>query len=113
MTVNDQNDPKDAPESLLRYYLALEGASREMLEAARAGDWDSVCRLEGACAVVISRLRKMKSAHPLPPEEQPERMRILRTILANDAEVRRLCEPLPEVIDPRYPLPSDVSVRVH
>jgi len=68
------------PESLLRYYLALEGASREMLEAARSGDWDSVCRLEGACAVVISRLRKLKSMYPLPPEDQPERMRILRTI---------------------------------
>lgn len=111
--MNDQNHADEQPESLLRYYLALEGASREMLEAARAGDWDSVCRLEGACAVVISRLRKLKAAYPLPPEEQPERMRILRTILANDAEVRRLCEPLPEVIDPRFPLPADVSVRLH
>ena len=50
-------------ESLLRYYLALEGASREMLEAARTGDWDEVCRLEGACAVVIARLRKIGRAH--------------------------------------------------
>ena len=111
--MNDQNDAQEGPQSLLRYYLALEGASREMLEAARAGDWDSVCRLEGACAVVISRLRKLKAAHPMPAEEQPERMRILRTILANDAELRRLCEPLPEMIDPRFPLPSDVSVRMH
>lgn len=111
--MNEPNDCADVPESLLRYYLALEGASCEMLEAARAGDWDSVCRLEGACAVVIARLRKLKASCPLPPEDQPERMRILRTILANDAEVRRLCEPLPEIIDPRFPLPADVSVRVH
>lgn len=88
-------------ESTLRFYLALEGASLEMLEAARAGDWDSVCRLEGACAVVIARLRRLKHTHPLTPEEQPERLRILRAILANDAEIRRIAQPLPPVLDPR------------
>mgnify|MGYP000561810054 CR=1 FL=1 len=103
----------ESGESLLRYYLALEGASREMLEAARAGDWDSVCRLEGACAVVISRLRKLKLTCRLDPAEEPERMRILRNIVANDAEIRRLCEPLPEFLDPRYPLQADISIRMH
>lgn len=111
--MNDLTDPIGSGDSLLRYYLALEGASREMLEAARAGDWDSVCRLEGACAVVIARLRKLKATHPLTEQEQPERIRILRTILANDAEIRRLCEPLPEIIDPRYPLQANVSIRLH
>ncbi len=103
----------ESGESLLRYYLALEGASREMLEAARAGDWDSVCRLEGACAVVISRLRKLKLTCRLDPAEEPERMRILRAILANDGEIRRLCEPLPEMLDPRMPLPGQASVHMH
>lgn len=107
------NDDIGTGESLLRYYLALEGASREMLAAARVGDWDSVCRLEGACAVVISRLRKLKATCPLTADEQPERMRILRTIVANDAEIRRLCEPLPEFLDPRYPLQADVSLQLH
>lgn len=84
----------DARRGLLRYYLALECASQEMLEAARAGDWDSVCRLEGACAVVIAQLRQQAQEQPLAPEDQPERMRILRSILANDAEIRRICQPL-------------------
>lgn len=106
-------DTLEPGESLLRYYLALEGASREMLESARAGDWDNVCRLEGACAVVISRLRKLRQIHPLAAEEQPERMRILRAIMANDAQIRRLCEPLPAMIDPYQPLPQDVSLRMH
>lgn len=100
-------------ENLLRYYLALEGASREMLEAARSGDWDNVCRLEGACAVVISRLRKLRQSQGLAPEDQPERMRILRAIMANDAEIRRLCDPLPALIDPRYPLPEAASLQMH
>lgn len=100
-------------ESVLRYYLALEGASQEMLEAARAGDWDSVCRLEGACAVVIARLRKIKQAHPLTSLEQPERLRILQAILANDAEIRRIAQPLPGYLDPCQPLVMHESVALH
>jgi flagellar protein FliT len=80
---------------LLRHYRVLESASAEMLQAARQGDWDGVCRLEAACVVVIAQLRALAEAQPLRPEEQAERMRILRTILANDAEIRRIAEPLP------------------
>src|SRR4051812_30745136 len=45
--------------ALLRHYEARDGAREEMLRAAGAGDWDSVCRLEGACAVVIARLQEL------------------------------------------------------
>jgi flagellar protein FliT len=65
-----------------------------MLQAARAGDWDRVCRLEGACAVVIARLRLLGREHTLGPEEQRERMRILRQIVVRDAEIRRICDAL-------------------
>lgn len=84
---------------LLRHYGALESASSEMLEAARKGDWDSVCRLEAACVVVIAQLRALAEEQPLPPSEQPERLRILRTILSNDAEIRRITQPLPSIIE--------------
>ena len=99
--------------SPLRFYAALEGASQEMLEAARAGDWDTVCRLEGACAVVIARLRQAMRETPLSREEQPERMRILRAILANDAEIRRICQPLPSFLDARSFHVGEVSRAVH
>lgn len=80
---------------LLRHYRALEAASVEMLEAARRGDWDSVCRLEAACVVVIAQLRSLAQEQALAPEEQAERLRILRAILGNDAEIRRIAEPVP------------------
>jgi flagellar protein FliT len=95
----------DLPSSLLNHYAALETASHEMLRAARAGDWDSVCHLEGACTVVIAKVRLLAQEQPLRPNEQQERMRILRTILANDAEIRRICQPLPSMLDARaFPL---------
>jgi flagellar protein FliT len=100
------------PESVLRYYVALEGASREMLEAARSGDWDAVCRLEGACAVVIARLQRLKEQFPLSPSEQPERLRILRAILANDAEIRRIAQPEPDFIAPAQGW-GEVSLSLH
>jgi flagellar protein FliT len=100
----------DSPSSLLRHYAALEAASSEMLQAARAGDWDSVCHLEGACAVVIAKVRRLAQEHPLRPQEQQERMRILRSIMANDAQIRRICEPLPSMLDARA-FPMDLGSR--
>ena len=41
--------------SLLNYYEAIEKASADMLDAARAGNWDHVIKLEGACVLLISR----------------------------------------------------------
>jgi flagellar protein FliT len=89
----------DERSRLLGCYEVLESASAEMLQAARRGDWDSVCRLEAACCVMIARLRALAETDALRPGEQPERMRILRSILANDAQLRRICEPLPAFLE--------------
>ena len=106
-------DPNEKPDSALRYYAALECASQEMLDAARAGDWDTVCRLEGACTVVIGKLKMFSREMPLLPAEQPERMRILKAIVANDAEIRRICHPLPAFLDSRSSYMGEVSHSVH
>lgn len=90
---------RDERSRLLGCYEGLESASVEMLQAARRGDWDSVCRLEAACCVMIARLRALAESESLRPGEQPERVRILRSILANDAQLRRICEPLPAFLE--------------
>jgi flagellar protein FliT len=92
--------PAHEPSAMLRCYTALDSASREMLEAARAGDWDGVCRLEGACALVIARLEELGPPNAMPAHEQRDRMRILRQIVERDAEIRRISEPLPSFLDP-------------
>jgi flagellar protein FliT len=80
-------------QSLLDYYKAIEGASRRMLEAAQAEDWDQVVRLEGACAVLIEQLRAESRSQNLGPEERMEKQRIMLSILRHDAEIRNLAEP--------------------
>jgi flagellar protein FliT len=85
--------------SLLQYYEAIERASQDMLAAARGGDWDQVVKLEGACAVLIARLKNAAQQQPLGAEEAQLKSRIMQRILVNDAEIRQLAEPWLEDLD--------------
>ncbi len=86
---------------LLNYYEAIERASADMLEAARAGHWDEVVKLEGACVLLISQLKNAaQEPEPGPTPEQAAarqaaqaKSRIMQRILINDAEIRHLAEP--------------------
>ena len=88
---------------LLNYYEAIERASADMLNAARAGNWDEVVKLEGACVLLISQLKSAAAN----PDESPSRSmvaakaksRIMQRILINDAEVRQLAEPWLQELD--------------
>ena len=84
---------------LLNYYEAIERASREMLDAARVGDWDHVVKLEGACALLIAQLKRSASERPLEAEEAQLKSKIMQRILVNDAEIRQLAEPWLEDLD--------------
>lgn len=85
--------------SLLTYYEAIEQASQDMLNAARAGNWDHVVKLEGACALLISQLKHAAAQQPLPTEEAQLKSRIMQRILVNDAEIRHLAEPWLDQLD--------------
>ena len=85
--------------ALLQYYEAIETASREMLEAARLGDWDRVVKLEGACAVLISQLKHAAGEAQLEGDAVRAKARIMQRILLNDAEIRHLAEPWLEDLD--------------
>ena len=99
---------------LLSYYEAIERASADMLNAARAGDWDQVVKLEGACVLLISQLkhaaqepspsalaaaREIKKAQASAQEAARVKSRIMQRILVNDAEIRHLAEPWLQDLD--------------
>jgi flagellar protein FliT len=84
---------------LLNYYEAIEKASQDMLEAARTGHWDTVVKLEGACALLISQLKHAATSHGLGTEEAQFKARIMQRILVNDAQIRRLAEPWLDELD--------------
>jgi flagellar protein FliT len=82
---------------LLSYYEAIERASADMLAAARAGNWDEVVKLEGACVLLITQLKAAaEGGRPDTPaalEAAQTKSRIMQRILVNDAEIRQLAEP--------------------
>jgi flagellar protein FliT len=86
---------------LLNYYEAIERASADMLAAARAGNWDQVVKLEGACVLLISQLKNAAQDRPLEAcsvdtplvDAARAKSRIMQRILVNDAEIRHLAEP--------------------
>ena len=80
-------------ETVFDYYVAIENASRQMLDAARSEDWEQVVRFEGACAVLIEQLRARAHSEQLMPEQRAEKTRIMQRILNNDAQIRYLAEP--------------------
>ena len=88
------------------YYEALERASADMLNAARAGNWDEVVKLEGACVLLISQLKNAAQDHSADgrhgePANEVARVksRIMQRILVNDAEIRQLAEPWLQDLD--------------
>lgn len=83
----------EVPASILHFYEAIEKASAEMVEAARAGQWDDVVRLEGACMVLISQLKHAAREAQLDAQARRAKSRIMQRILVNDAEIRHLAEP--------------------
>ena len=85
--------------SLITFYEAIERASADMLEAARAGNWDHVIKLEGACVLLISQLKNAARNNGLSAEESQLKSRIMKRVLVNDAEIRHLAEPWLEDID--------------
>ncbi len=89
---------------LLSYYEAIERASADMLAAARAGNWDEVVKLEGACVLLISQLKHAAlepggAPSPLSTEAAKAKSRIMQSILINDAEIRHLAEPWLQDLD--------------
>jgi flagellar protein FliT len=97
-----QMDPQ-----LLSYYEAIERASADMLAAARAGNWDEVVKLEGACVLLISQLKhaaqeptgEAARANQQAQEAARVKSRIMQRILVNDAEIRHLAEPWLQDLD--------------
>jgi flagellar protein FliT len=78
---------------LIAFYETIEQASADMLDAARAGKWEEVLRLEGACMVLISELKRIASKADVDAESRRAKSRIMQRILVNDAEIRNLAEP--------------------
>lgn len=87
---HDIASPGDA---LLEYYEALESASQNMLDAARNGDWQGVAQNRTMASLLVAQLRRRLHDSELDRHEVRRKLRIMRRIVCNDAELRALEQP--------------------
>ena len=81
------------PSRLIEYYEEIARASRTMLDAAKADDWERVARIEAECRDLIDRIRAAAKEERLGAGEARRRMEILRDVLQDDAQIRARSEP--------------------
>ena len=77
---------------MLSLYRKVSEASGEMLECARRGDWSALVAAERRCKAHIDKLRAL-GEQALSPADLAEKHRIIRKLLADDAEIRELAQP--------------------
>lgn len=82
--------------SLLGCYQSIERASRDMLSAARDSDWDRVGEIQQRCGALIDQARRLGGGAALSRTDQQAKMRIVRQIVLNEAQIRRLAYPWTE-----------------
>ena len=76
----------------LAAFESISSLTGEMKEAARAGEWDRLTRLEQCCVTVVTRLRTAPGVR-LPADMQRRKVELIHKILADDAEIRAFAEP--------------------
>lgn len=79
-------------EELLASYEAAARFSSRMLAAAKASKWDDFAALEAACAIEIERVKVVDTRKPLTPPQRNRKIEVIKTILANDKEIRLVTE---------------------
>jgi flagellar protein FliT len=84
---------RNAMTDALSYYESVAAASADMLAAARRKDWDALAESERRCAAVIAMLKASDAEARLDEDKRPRKAEIIRRVLADDAEIRRLLDP--------------------
>jgi flagellar protein FliT len=84
---------------LLSYYEAIEQASCDMLNAAKAGDWDAGRQARGRLRAADQPAQARRPPGSAGRRAARTKARIMQRILVNDAEIRHLAEPWLQDLD--------------
>ena len=85
--------PTPPIQSTIDFYEAIALSSGDMLQAARQGDWSRFEQIENDCARLIEQLRSLSTDTTRDAAFQRARMKALREVLRNDAQIRTITEP--------------------
>jgi flagellar protein FliT len=74
-------------------YETVAELTKQMLLAAKQQDWDSLAELEANCAQQVATLKLSESALPLPSDVRERKLASIKSILADDREIRNIVSP--------------------
>jgi flagellar protein FliT len=74
-------------------YETVAGITKQMLIAAKRQDWDTLAELEIHCAEHVATLKVTESTLPLPSDISARKLASMKSILADDREIRNLVSP--------------------
>ena len=74
-------------------YETVANLTHQMLLAAQQQDWDKLAELEAVCAQHVNNLKNIQDPLPLPSDARERKVASIKSILANDREIRNLVSP--------------------
>jgi len=74
-------------------YESVAAIMKQMLHAARMQDWDMLSELEDSCAETVAMLKTIEHAQPLPHDALKRKVASIKSILADDREIRNIVSP--------------------
>jgi flagellar protein FliT len=80
-------------QDVIAAYESILGCTAQMLEAARASDWERLVEVEQDCRKLVERLIADNTGQPLSGQLQQRKAEIIRKVLADDAEIRNFTQP--------------------
>lgn len=80
-------------QNTIAVYEAVAKLTSQMLLAAKQEDWDQLTNLEHSCAQHVEMLKVIQDATPLPKDATERKVASIKSILADDREIRNLVSP--------------------
>lgn len=78
---------------IVALYREVERLTGNMLSAAHQQDWDRLITLEAGCATCVESIKGCTVPGQLSEEARQQKVTLLKSILANDREIRKLTDP--------------------
>ncbi len=78
---------------IVALYREVERLTGNMLSAAHQQDWDQLVALEAGCARCVESIKGCQVSVKLSEEARQQKITLLKSILANDREIRKLTDP--------------------
>ncbi|OWW22959.1 flagellar synthesis protein [Noviherbaspirillum denitrificans] len=78
---------------VLSLYESVADITRQMLDAARVGNWEQLAELESRCSTQVAMIKDGEPSAAMTGVVRERKVKIIRKILEDDRQIRDITEP--------------------